>query len=185
MRPSILSRPLVQVCYTVPDTRAAALEWVERTGAGPFFCMDHFSIDVATHRGEPAVWDHSAAFGQWGDIQLELIAQHRAEPATMAEALNFGEYKLQHLTWFTDDVGAESARLEAMGWPRVIDARLASGTHFAFHDARDPLGHLIEIYSPTPQVRAHYQAVAAAAVNWDGTDPVRDFNLRPLTRGSN
>ena len=37
-----------------------------RTGAGPFFAMEHIAFDEVTYRGEPAVYDHSSAFGRVG-----------------------------------------------------------------------------------------------------------------------
>jgi hypothetical protein len=105
-----IHRPIVQIAYIVPEVRAAAQRWAGRVGAGPFFVFDHFEL-TATHDGKPAVLDHSPAFGQWGDVQVELIQLHELEPAPFREAFGGGKIGLHHLTWFPDDLDAEGARL--------------------------------------------------------------------------
>jgi hypothetical protein len=170
-----VSCPIIQVAYIVPDVRIAARQWAERFGAGPFFVYDHWELSAATHQGRPAVMDHSPAFGQWGSLQVELIQLHALEPAPFAEAFGGGRPGLHHLTWFANDLEAESARLEGLGWPRALDMTGYTGTRALFHDARPELGHFIELYRGTPQVRRHYDLVAKAAVGWDGGDPVREY----------
>jgi hypothetical protein len=167
--------PVVQIAYIVPDVRAAAQDWADRMGAGPFFVFDHFEL-TATYHDEPAVLDHSPAFGQWGEIQVELIQLHALEPAAFREAFGGGKFGLHHMTWFPDDLETEGARLEALGWPCVLDMTGRTGTRALFHDARAELGHFIELYVGTPQIRRHYAAVAQAAVDWDGTSPVRNYS---------
>jgi len=126
-----IRRPIVQIAYIVPDVRAAAQQWVDRVGAGPFFVFDHFEL-TASHRGEAAVLDHSPAFGQWGDVQVELIQLHELEPAPFREAFGGGKIGLHHMTWFPDDLDAEGARLEELGWPCVLDMTGHTGTRALF-----------------------------------------------------
>jgi hypothetical protein len=174
----LVHAPVVQIAYIVPDVRAAAQDWADRLGAGPFFVFDHFEL-TATHAGQPAVLDHSPAFGQWGDVQVELIQLHAMEPAPFREAFGGGKFGLHHMTWLPADLDAEGARLAALGWPCVLDMTGHTGTRALFFDARPELGHLIELYVGTPQLRRHYAAVAKAAVGWDGTDPVRPYSALP------
>lgn len=174
----LIQAPVVQIAYIVPDVRAAARQWADRMGAGPFFVFDHFEL-TATYNGEPAVLDHSPAFGQWGDVQVELIQLHTLEPAAFKQAFGGGKLGLHHLTWLPEDLAAEGARLAALGWPCVLDMTGHTGTRALFFDARAELGHFIELYVGTPQLRRHYAAVARAAVDWDGTDPVRAYSELP------
>ena len=172
-----IRRPIVQIAYIVPEVRAAARQWADRVGAGPFFVFDHFEL-TATHNGEPAVLDHSPAFGQWGDVQVELIQLHQLEPAAFRTAFGGGAFGLHHMTWFPDDpddLDAEGARLAELGWPCVLDMTGHTGTRALFHDARAELGHFIELYVGTPQIRRHYESVARAARGWDGSRPVREY----------
>jgi hypothetical protein len=177
---SFARRPVVQVGYLVPDIESAVRKWVERVGAGPFYIYEHFKPALILHRGKPAQWDHSAAFGQWGSVQLELIKVHSMSPATLSEQFSATAHRLHHLTWFSDDVAQESARLAALGWPEVMRMRMNTGTPSAFNDARADLGHLIELYPRANLVAAHYDAIARAAVGWDGTRPLRSWDQRPV-----
>jgi hypothetical protein len=81
------------------------------------------------------------------------------------------------MTWFCEDLDAEAARLEGLGWPCVLDMTGFTGTRALFHDARPDLGHFIELYAGTPQVRRHYDLVARAARA--GMAPARSATTRP------
>jgi Glyoxalase/Bleomycin resistance protein/Dioxygenase superfamily len=168
-------RPIVQIGFAVKDPRAAALRFHEQTGAGPFYVADHFAIDRARHGDQDAVFEHSAAFGQWGSVMVEMIAQHEVSPPALAEILEPERPRLHHMTWFAPDLDMESARLEAAGWPCILDVTTEFGVRFLFHDAQAELGHLIELYEAGPRVSGHYTKVAAAAAGWDGTRPVREI----------
>ena len=71
------------------------------------------------------------------------------------------------------DFGAATSALEVAGYEQALYANTEAGLAFAFHDATTALGHMIEVYEGTPRLRAFYAMVAAAAANWDGSDPVR------------
>jgi Glyoxalase/Bleomycin resistance protein/Dioxygenase superfamily len=162
------ARPIVKIAYTVTDAAASAAHWFEAVGAGPFFVKSHIPVMTAD---SGAVFDHSSAFGRWGDVMVELMQIHAVEPESTAEVLM--TLGVHHVTWFADSLEGESRRLEAFGWPVVLTATTAGGVTFQFHDARHDLGHLVEIYEQSPGVVAHYAMVEDAARGWDGQDPVR------------
>jgi Glyoxalase/Bleomycin resistance protein/Dioxygenase superfamily len=163
---------IVQVAYAVDDVDAGAHAFAERVGAGPFFVRRHIELARASRAGEPAVFDHSSAYGQWGAVQLELVHVHTAQPTLLADIVE-RRAGIHHVAWFVSDVDAEQRRLAGFGWPEVLVAETASGLRFAFHDARAELGHLVEIYEPSDRLVAFYASVAEAAVGWSGDDPVR------------
>lgn len=148
----------VQIAYAVDDVDAAALLWRERFGAGPFVIRRHIELESVRVHGQPGSFDHSSAYGQWGDVMVELVQQH-----TPAVGASMG---LHHCAYFVDDVGTAQQSLEAAGYPEALWARvLGSPTAFAFHDARESLGHFIEIYEATPRLRefyAHIRSIATA-----------------------
>jgi hypothetical protein len=158
------ARPIVKIAYTVTDAAGSAAHWFEAVGAGPFFVKSHIPVAPA----DGVVFDHSSAFGRWGDVMVELMQIHAVEPSSAAKALM--TLGVHHVTWFADSLESESGRLEALGWPVVLTATTAGGVTFRFHDARQDLGHLVEIYERSP---AHYAMVEGAAHDWDGQDPVR------------
>ena len=49
----------------------------------------------------------------------------------------------------------------------------SSGMPVHYHDARQVVGAVLELYVGTEHLRALYRKVADLAVDWDGTDPVR------------
>lgn len=161
---------VVQIAYKVDDVWSAARRWHELTGAGPFFVREHVPIAWATHQGQPAVFDHSTACGQWGPVMIELVQHHRVEPPAMAAA--FGSTGINHVAWFVDDLEAERSRLVAAGGTEVMHAHTGS-VAFAFFDLGDHTGHLVECYEPMEFLTGFYATVREAARNWDGADPVR------------
>lgn len=164
---------LVQIAYRVPDLEAACHEWARRVGAGPFLVRSHLAV-TATHDGAPAVYDHSAAFGQWGPVMLELIQLHECEPAGMRAVLEHDRPgQVNHFACFVDDLDEASAALEEQGMPLTMSLTSSSGMEVHFHDARDMVGAVLELYVGTPHLRGFYDKVAALAQGWDGTDVVR------------
>ncbi len=161
---SPLRRP-VQVAYAVADVRAAAVRFAGSTGAGPFFVIDHVALSWARIGGEEGAFDHSSAYGQWGEVMVELVHEHSQPAIVVAPTLH-------HVAFMVDDLRMAVRWCAANGWPEALFARTTGGQEFAFCDARHELGHLIEMYEPSPRLTAFYAMVEAAAADWDGTDPV-------------
>jgi len=168
---AVLGAP-VQLGYVVDDPVEAAARFAQRYGAGPFFVLEHIPCTEVVYRGRPGTFDHSAAYGQWGDIMVELFVQHDNEPSAIREMFAPGEQGLHHLAYFADDPAGTAARLEALGFPQAQTGWANNRTRFAFHDARAELGHYIEIYPPAPGTKDFYARVREAARTWDGRDPV-------------
>jgi len=103
---------------------------------------------------------------------VELLSVHSAAPDSLGRATQLGWTGLHHLARLVADLDAEAACLERHRHPQVMVATTGSGQPFAFHEG-GALGHLLEIYEPTPSLLPFYARVAAAAQGWDGSDPVR------------
>lgn len=163
---------IVQIAYAVDDVRAAALRFHTVTGAGPFFVRDHIPIDRAVHGSAPAVFDHSSACGQWGELMVEFVTHHRLEPAGLDRAMRRSRPGFHHVAWFVEDLDRELDRLAAASAEPVLVADTGA-VRFAFVDPGEPVGHLVECYEPNDYLQAFYRAVRSAAVGWDGARPVR------------
>ena len=173
MPASALPTELVQIAYTVPDLEAACREWAQRVGAGPFLIRKHMQV-VATHDGQPAIYDHSAAFGQWGPLMLELVELHECSPAPLHHAFRHSAPNaVNHYAYFVEDLQASSTALQEQGFPLMMELVSSSGMQVHFLDGRSTIGGLIEIYEGNQHIRAHYANVAELARGWDGSDPVR------------
>jgi hypothetical protein len=161
----------VQIAYAVADVERAGVEFAERFGGGPFYVRHHPPFD-ATHNNQPAIFSHSSAYGQWGDLQVELVQFGACSPESLQRSV-VATSGLHHMAMFVESLPVEQARLEALGMPCVMEATTPNGLQFAFHDGRAGLGYFVELYEPADSVLRLYLKVREAAVGWDGKDPVR------------
>lgn len=163
---------IVQIAYAVEDVRVGA-EWFHSvTGAGPFFVRDHITID-AVRDDAPAVFDHSNACGQWGDVMVELVTHHELAPRSLDRTMRRERPGFHHVAYFVDDREAEIERLRETGADVVVTGR-AGATRFAFMDPGEPLNHLLEFYEPAEPLIDFYRRVRTASIGWDGSRPVRE-----------
>jgi hypothetical protein len=142
-----LPGPVVQLAYLVEDLEKAACSWIEQ-GAGPFF-----------------VTSPSNAMGQFGSLMIELKpvgAYGTDDPPG-----------LHHVASLVDDYDAAAAAFAQRGHRVLRSGKTPRGVPYAFFDTRAALGHEWEIYPRHPRLMAVYETVAAGAVEWDGTSPVR------------
>jgi hypothetical protein len=161
----VLGAP-VQIAYAVDDVDRAAAAWAAR-GVGPFFVRKHIEVTNVRIRGRAASFDHSSAYGQWGDLMVELIHEHGGGRDPIV-----GTAGIHHVAHFVDDFATAATHLTDEGNREVLYAETTTGMPFAFHDGLER-GHLIEIYERTTPLARFYEMVRAASVGWDGADPVR------------
>jgi Glyoxalase/Bleomycin resistance protein/Dioxygenase superfamily len=166
---------LVQLAYRVDDLDAACHDWAQTLGVGPFLVRRRMAVTV-THRGEPAQYLHSAAFGQWGPLMVELIQVHECAPASLSQIVHHDRVgQPHHLASFVADLDGTAALLQASGVEVAMDLVSSSGIRTLFLDARATTGCLLELYSPNDHLRALYDRVRDLAAGWDGLDVVREL----------
>jgi catechol 2,3-dioxygenase-like lactoylglutathione lyase family enzyme len=170
-----LPRPIHHVGFNVPDLRAAIDTWVTVYGAGPFYVNEHVAYDECTSSGTPALWGHSAGFGQWGAVPVELQQTHDLRPAELARPFTAGgRSAVNHVGVTAEDPAAESARLASLGFELSMHARIGE-VEFFWHDATEAFGHCIEVVIAGPALDAFFDTVAGGARDWDGRDPIRSL----------
>jgi hypothetical protein len=165
--------PFHHIGYVVDDLEAAVADAVAHFGAGPFYVAEHMEFDEVTFHGEPAVFDHSSAFGQWGPVRIELTVIHETDPpelrATMAPS---GSGHVGHVGILVDSLEQASAQLEASG-VAAYHAGRTGRVSAIWHDARAALGHSVELLQRNDFLTGLYERIALSAENWDGSDPMR------------
>jgi hypothetical protein len=167
-----MSCQLHHVGYVVDDLPTAARDFAKRFGAGPFYAFEHIVFDEVTHRGEPAVYDHSSAFGQCGPIIVELTKVHDVRPAGLADALVKPGGSIGHVGWLAESLEDEAARLEAAGLVPFHTGRTGPVSVVWFEG--DPLlGHPIEVLQRRDELLGFYDMVRRASEGWDGSEPYR------------
>jgi hypothetical protein len=169
-----LRSPFHHLGYVVEDLGTAAQRLATTTGAGPFLHIGHVALEETTFRGEPAHYDHSTAFGQWGPVIVEISQIHDARPAELGGFFAPGARPaIGHVAWLVDDLDAESAALQRAGVPLVHTG--SSGPVSAhWHDGGTVFGHPVEVLRRCPEILGFYEAIGAASRNWDGSRPLRD-----------
>jgi len=170
-----LLRPIHHVGFHVPDLRTAIETWASVYGAGPFYVNEHVAYDESTSRGTPARWDHSAGFGQWGAVPVELQQTHDLQPAELVRPFTGGSHAaVNHVGVTAEDPAAESVRLESLGFGLCMHARLGE-VEFFWHDATEAFGYCIEVITAGAGLDAFFETVAGGARDWDGRDPIRSL----------
>jgi len=166
-------RPVSHLGYAVTDIEEAVHHWSSTLGAGPFFLVPDIEFDEVIHRGEPAVFAHSAAFGQWGSIAIELMQVKTTSPPELTRMLVPGSLPaINHVAYISDTAEQDSADLAAAGFELLMYAK-GGEMEIRWHDTRAALGHTIEIHRDCNFINAAFRRIADGARNWDGRDPLR------------
>jgi Glyoxalase/Bleomycin resistance protein/Dioxygenase superfamily len=160
--------PIHHLGYAVADLGIAAQQWHQLTGIGPFLAFGHMRFDAVSVSGQPAAFDHSAAFAAHGPVFVELQEIHLVEPAGAVPVLvPPAGHGLNHVAYAYDDPAAESARLAAAGLAPTLDARIGD-IHVRWHDTVATLGFSVELHQAGEALDGFFDAVTAAARGWDG-----------------
>jgi catechol 2,3-dioxygenase-like lactoylglutathione lyase family enzyme len=168
---------VVQVAYHVPDPIAAARDYALKFGWGPFFYFEHIALSSCLYRGAAARFDHSSAYGQAGDLMIELITQHDDTPSVLRDLYAANSVGVHHVARFVPNLPEALARANADGVEVALDACTATGTRFAMLDTSKQLGHMIELYEGVGDMLRFYRFVRRAAEGWNGADPLRHMAL--------
>ena len=165
---------IMQIAYVVEDLDRALTHWTEVAGVGPFFVMDNLEVIEPRYRGEPVDFDFTIALGYSGTMCVELIKQHDDTPSVYRELLErTGRGGFHHWGVMTEQIDSQIEWYEAMGYPLAFSGKVAVGDRFAYMDTQEDLGGMVELIQLTPVVKELFANLEAAAVDWDGNDPVR------------
>ena len=174
---SRLFGPLRQMGFVVRDVEKAMRHWVEVCGVGPWFHARDAVLPEFTYRG--ARHDGlrlSVAFANSGDVQIELIQQLCGTPSMFRDFLaeGGGREGLQHWAAWPEDYDGLYRRALAGGCTVGQEGMLGGG-RFAYLATEGHPGTVVEIVERTPARRSRAESIRAAALDWDGSDPVRPF----------
>jgi hypothetical protein len=151
-----------QLGYYVEDLEAAAREHAALHGSGPFLYLEPMTNTI-NYRGEEIELTLKTAFGQFGDLQIELI-QVLSEPNPYAELGHFGFHHFSN--WVDDFDGAVKLFADA-GYEPLFTMVSGGGLRVAYIDCYKTWGHYIEIHAP---MDGFWNMIKQAAATWDGTD---------------
>jgi hypothetical protein len=170
--------PIHHLGYVVEDLHRDLPRFSAVTGAGPFYAMEHIPFDEVSYRGDPAIYDHSSAFGRWGPILVELTQVHEAQPAALRDSLVSPGEGVGHVGWLVDSLEDEVSRLKAAGLTPFHTGRTGPASAVWF-DGGKLFGHPIEVLQRRDELLRFYSMVREAAVGWDGSEPLRIMTGAP------
>lgn len=156
------NRGLHHIGYWVDDLDAAMVEATALLGVGPFRVMEHVDLGDFRFEGEPAILDHSAAFAQWGPVILELNMAHDIRPPALRAALGLAHGAVSHTSWWSTDLGSETAHLESAGCALLTTS--VGGAVANWFSGGPLFGHPIEIHQPTAGVLGMWASLADGSI---------------------
>lgn len=171
----ISHHPVVQLGWSVfGDMETAVTQWVETTGAGPFFTYAHVPLENVIYRGKPGKFDHTSTVGQWGDVQVELMLQHCDSPSHIREMCPDGKPRLCSISWLVPNMEEEIRRMEALGFPIVWSCAFFGKEQGAvWFDTTSVLGCFVEVFEDDPRFRHSFAQCLKSAEGWNGERPLR------------
>ncbi len=164
---------IVQLAVHAPSILDLARRFTDEMRAGPFYVMEHIPLQCALYRGKPASFDHSSAYGQLGEVMIELIHQHGDEPSAVRDMYAAGEVGFHHAAIFVDDLDVAIRRAQEAAMTIALDALTMDGVRFVMADARHSFGCMLEFYEPSPVLQKFYGFIRRKAEGWDGKEPLR------------
>jgi methylmalonyl-CoA/ethylmalonyl-CoA epimerase len=166
--------PIHHLGYVVEDLEATAQRLVDVLGAGPFFVVRDVPLENVTSHGEPATFHHDSAFGQCGDMPLEIIQLKRVEPERVREGFSQSPPQLHHTAHVVlrERLAAAREDLERRGLPAFLHATLGD-LDLTYHEAAHTIGHNVELHADSQGLRDFFAMIRDASVGWDGSDPLR------------
>ena len=164
----MLPLTVVQNCYVVRNLEEACRRFSELYGIGPFVGGGEGGVlEDHVYRGTPAAPIHlRAAFAQSGELNIELIEAVSDGPSAIHDMFQKGETGFHHVAVFANDYEADRDRLVSLGMPVASEFTIMGGLRICYLDARDSLGHMIELYPESEALRALYRRTREVSGDW-------------------
>jgi Glyoxalase/Bleomycin resistance protein/Dioxygenase superfamily len=179
----LFGQPVRQIAYYVNDVREAALRHSALFASGPFFAIDYPALPVL-HRGKSAFFEHSAAIGQWGSIQVELMQDNGGGPSILGDLYEKGSGRtgIHHMAIIVDDLEGAVTSFKKSGYSEAMRVSIPHARlNVVFMDTVATHGHFMELYEPVQAITNMYDAIAKAAIGFDGRNPLHEAHVDPDT----
>lgn len=169
--------PISQIAWLTEDLDRAIDQWRLLAGVGPWTVYRNVTLD-GLYRGATAAIRIDVGLAYQGETQIELIAPQGAGPSPYHDADGDVRVGMHHVAWLVDDVATAARDAAAAGLVPVFSAESGGGaTRVAYLEAPNEPAILIELIEATPMIREGFTAGIAAALYWDGSNPVTTIDL--------
>ena len=166
---------IIQMCYVVPDLKAAMAQWSRTLQVGPWFMLEHFTGDNPVYRGQPSKAEVTLAMGFAGHMNIELIQTKNDAPSVYREVIEKRGYGFHHWGIATWNFDASVAKYESAGYALAFLAAVPSGGRVAYMDTTAVLPGFTEVIELGGAFEEVFGRFYRESLAWDGKDPIRSF----------
>ena len=172
---------VVQVAYLVEDMDAAMQHWLREAGLGPWTCFRNIEL-ASRFDGESLTLRIHEGLAYMGDLQIQLVQSLNPveEKTPYQDYIRAQRWGVHHMAFFSEDIDADIARARAQGFERVCEMRDKAGYRYYYCQSSAMPDVWIEFLEVYPRLREIYASGIADAANWDGRDPIRNFEYAEL-----
>jgi hypothetical protein len=163
-----------QVAFVTRDLERSMDHFSRILGIGPWFFEPRLAFVEASYMGRPTAMEIAVGIANNGTMQYELIQQLDQHPSIYLEMLQRDpdQESFNHLCIWADDYEAKLGEARERGY--VVAQTMISGLGAAAYLINPAIPQIalevVEANAMRNRLRAN---VAAAAVDWDGSDPFR------------
>lgn len=161
--------PIRQVGYVVADIEAAAKDWVDRLGIGPWRVKHGITFHDCKYLGRPVDVEVGLATAFSAGTELKLLAHTGGPRSVYSDFFDTSGPGTQHVCFYPTDFGAARDLMVATGSSVVFNGRVGA-TDFAYLD--DGRGQVVELAAVPPDRLGGRAERASAAEAWNGNEPL-------------
>ena len=175
---SIIKGEIFQLAYVVEDLHASLDHWTNVLGVGPFFGfpmpLEFDWLELHGHRTDRHGIIAGIGLAQNGPVQIELI-EPGPDPSPYRDFLDAGRQGQHHIGMCATDYDAQMAAVRAAGYKVAMEGELPL-SRFAYLATDDAFsGTMVELIEPQQAMIDLFAQIAAASVDWDGSEPLRSL----------
>jgi hypothetical protein len=165
--------PVTQNGYIVRDLDAAVHYWTMTLGIGPFYVVPRLTFESYTYRGIDCMPEIRIALANSGGLQIELIQPLNDEHSYYKDFLEKNGSGLQHISVWSRSHDQDLERFRQLGLTAIVQCVISGGVRASFYGDESKTGAVVEVLDLTPPMNDIFTMIRAAAVGWDGANPVR------------
>lgn len=164
-----------QLGYVVDDIEAGMAYWTEIMGVGPWYYKEKVPIKNYQYCGKSYEVHNSVALANSGNLQVELIQTRNDAPSMYKEFKASVGSGLQHVAFWTENFDEQLKKMLSMGYVVKMSGEVGENGRFVYFDKEYHPGTVIELSEVLGPKGELFRIIREAAIDWDGSDPVRLF----------
>lgn len=164
-----------QLGYVVDDIEAGMKYWTDVMGVGPWYYNYQVPIKNYQFCGIRYEVHNSVALANSGNVQVELIQTRDETPSMYKDFKAANGTGLQHVAFWTENFDADLQKMLGMDYKIKMSGEVGGNGRFVYFDKEYHPGTVIELSEVLGPKGKMFKLIREAAIDWDGSDPVRPF----------